>query len=126
VESFVTLNLSSLMNILRAHEMKSILQLGEALTDKSPISGMRDAQALMLFTLDNALKCLDNDRSHAMLYLLPWALQETVLRSPVFYRQERFIMAILSFKIPEHLFNLMALPKSDAVKERWEKKGVLA
>jgi len=35
-------------------------------------------------------------------------------------------MAILSFKILEHLFNLMALPKSDGVKERWEKKGVLA
>jgi hypothetical protein len=51
--------------------MESILQLEEALADKSPIGRIRDAHALKLFPLENALKCLDNDRSYAMPYLLP-------------------------------------------------------
>jgi hypothetical protein len=49
---------------------------------------------------------------------------ETVLRSPVFDRPERFIMAIFSFRILTHLFNLMVLPKADEIKKRWEKKDV--
>jgi hypothetical protein len=35
-------------------------------------------------------------------------------------------MAILSFEKLEYLLNLMALPKSDGVKERLEKKDILA
>jgi hypothetical protein len=52
-----------------------------------------------------------------MFYIILWTLQKTVLRSLDFDRQERFIMAILSFKILEHLFNFMALPKADGVKK---------
>jgi hypothetical protein len=76
---FLPLDSSSVLNVLRAHEMESNLRVGEALTDKSRIGCMGDVHPLKRFTLENALNCIQNDKNHEMLYIMPWAFHGTVL-----------------------------------------------
>jgi hypothetical protein len=47
---------------------------------------MPDSSPLQLFSLVNRLKCLSNDNVNEFMFLLPWALQEEVLRNPLLSR----------------------------------------
>jgi hypothetical protein len=63
-------------------ELESILQLGAALRDKSSIGRMRDSCPLQLFLSANCVPCIENGYWNELMYLLPWTLQEEVVRNP--------------------------------------------
>jgi hypothetical protein len=43
---------------------------------------------------------------HEFMYLIPWTLQEEVMRSPRLERQERLLKALLAFQLLLHSFEL--------------------
>jgi hypothetical protein len=82
---------------------------------------MRDSYALRLFSLENCLKCLQGNQTNELMYLLPWALQEEVLRNPSLTREERLEKATLSFLLLYHYFKLSSLPCEAGVSKRFRK-----
>jgi hypothetical protein len=72
---------------------------------------MRDAYALKLFSLANCADCMEKEADLALMYLLPWALLEEVIRSPDLSRLGRLEKALLSFHIFLHYFDLLFLPR---------------
>jgi hypothetical protein len=82
---------------------------------------MGDSYALQLFSLANCLDCREKNDDLAMLYLLPWALQEEVIRSPTSRRSERLEKAVLSFYLLLHYFDLSFLPRAEGVTQRFNK-----
>jgi hypothetical protein len=107
---------------LSGDTLEMILNLGAALRDRSSIGKMRDSYPLQLFSLESCLKCLQEDRPNELMYLLPWALQEEVIRSPTLTRQERLDKAVLSFEILIHYFHLSFLPYCMSVTKRFDKE----
>jgi hypothetical protein len=87
-------------------DLNNLLNLGNIFTDKSSISKMRYAYVLPPFSLKNCAACLRKARMSELMYLLPCALQDEVLRSPRFERNERLAKAVLSFKFLLHYFHL--------------------
>jgi hypothetical protein len=83
-------------NAVTCDDLQTLLRLGRVLTDKSPTAKMRDSYALKLFSLTNCSKCIEAKNLMAVMYLLPWSLQEQFLRSRRLSRQERFEKAILA------------------------------
>jgi hypothetical protein len=78
---------SNVLFNLSADSLEALLKLGVALQDRSSIGKMRDSYALQLFSLKNCLKCLEQEQTNELMYLLPWALQEEVLRNPSLRRE---------------------------------------
>jgi hypothetical protein len=122
----VVLSPDSLANIVTCEELQNILELGRVLTDKSSTAKMRDSYALKLFSLTNCFKCIESESLMELMYLLPWALQEEVFRSPGLSRQERLDKAILSFKLLLHYYHLSGFPSDPAVFQRFKSKGAAA
>jgi hypothetical protein len=116
----------SLLNAVTVDELQSLLTLGQVLKDKSPTGRMRDSYALQLFTLSNCLKCLQNQNMMAFMYLLPWSLQEEVIRSPLLSRQERLNKAVISFKLLLHYYHLCSLPHAEGISQRFSSKTTKA
>jgi hypothetical protein len=83
-------------DVLTCQNRESLLNFGNALSDKSSIGPMHDSYALQLFSLANCLYCMEEDGDLALLYLLPWALQEELIRSSALTRREGCEKAILS------------------------------
>jgi hypothetical protein len=106
-------------SILTCADLESVFGLGNALSDKSSIGRMRDSYALQLFALTNCCNCLEKDSDLGLMYLLPWALQEEVIRSPTLSRAERLEKALLSFHLLLHSFDLSFLPRSEGVNQRF-------
>jgi hypothetical protein len=75
----VTLNPESTTTIVNQSKLQEVLQLGSALTDCSSIGKMRDSYVLQLFSLANCLKLIETNELIALIYLLPWTLQEEVI-----------------------------------------------
>jgi hypothetical protein len=116
----VTLSPDSVNNAVNGEDLESLLKLGAALQDKSSIGKMRDSYALKLFSLKNCLDCLNTeDKEKELMYLLPWALQEEVIRSPTLSRQERLDKATLSFKLLFHYYLLSFYPSAPGVSQRF-------
>jgi hypothetical protein len=111
---------------ITANSLDTILNLGAALRDRSSIGKMRDSYALQLFSLENCLKCLQEDQTNELMYLLPWALQEEVLRNPTLTREQRFEKAVLSFEILLHYFHLSCQPQELGVTKRFSAEKTLA
>jgi hypothetical protein len=80
---------------------------------------MRDFHALQLFSLENYLKCLQEDRTNELVYLLPFALQEEVLRNAGLTGEQRLEKAILSFKQLRHYFHLSSFPRDQGVTKQF-------
>jgi hypothetical protein len=114
----VTMSPDSFDAVLDAENLESVLQLGPALLDKSSVGRMRDSYALQLFSYANCLKCLESDYMNEVMYLIPWAIQEEVVRNPALSRDERLMKAILSFKLLLHYFDLSCLPGQDGISQR--------
>jgi hypothetical protein len=81
-----------------------MLRLGPPLADLSSVGKIRDSYAITLFMLENCPKCFESGDPHSAVFLLPWALQEEVIRSTSIPRDERLFKAIASFKLLMHLF----------------------
>jgi hypothetical protein len=86
--------------------MESVLQLGPALSDKSTVGRMWDSYPLQLFCWLNCLECFQRGMLHEFMSLIPWTLQEGVMRSPRPERQERLLKALLAFELLLHYFEL--------------------
>jgi hypothetical protein len=84
---------------IRVDDLESLSQLGAALSDKPTMGRMRDSDALQLFCWSNCLKCFERGMLHEFMHLIPWTLQEEVMRSPRLERQERLLKALLAFKL---------------------------
>jgi hypothetical protein len=115
----VVLSPDCLASWVKVEELESLLHLGTVLTDKSSVGRMRDSYALKLFSLSNCIRCLDADAYNEFVYLLPFALQEEVVRNPDLSREDRLMRAILAFKFLMHLFDLSSLPPAEGVKQRF-------
>jgi hypothetical protein len=123
----VTLSPDSVQNAVNGDDLESLLKLGAALQDKSSIGKMRDSYALKLFSLENCLKCMDaDDKEKELMYLLPWALQEEVIRSPTLSRQERLDKATLSFRLLFHYYLLSFFPHAPGVSQRFSSETTTA
>jgi hypothetical protein len=109
----------SLANMVPCDALQALLGLGRVLTDETPTGKMRDADALKLFTLANCTKCLEHHDLTALMYLMPWTLQEVVIRSPLLSRQERLEKAILSLKLLLHYYYLSHFPYAEGVSQRF-------
>jgi hypothetical protein len=55
------------------------------------------------------------------MYLLPWTLQEEIVRSANMSRENRLMKAVLSFKLFVHSFHLACLPKSFGISQRFNR-----
>jgi hypothetical protein len=99
-------------------ELESLLHLRAALSGTSAVGCMRDSDALKLFSVPDALKCLDANQINEFMDLMPWALQEEVFRNPQLSREERLMKAILSLKLLLHDFDLSSLPRPEGVRSR--------
>jgi hypothetical protein len=102
----LTLSPDSLDHLLTGEGFEEMLRLGPALRDKSSIGKMRDSYALQFFSLKNCIKCLHAEKLTEFMYLLPFTLQEDVIRNTRLTRYDRLSKAILSFKILVHYFDL--------------------
>jgi hypothetical protein len=105
----VTLVPSSAESSITVDDLEALFHLGPALLDRSTIGRMRDSYPLQLFCWANCVKCIEKRMMHEFMYLLPWTLQEEVLRSPKLTREERLRKAILRFKLLLHYFDLSHL-----------------
>jgi hypothetical protein len=56
---------------------------------------------------------------HEFMYLMPWTLQEEVLRSPRLGREERLVKAVLAFKLLLHDFELSQMICGTGVSRRY-------
>jgi hypothetical protein len=110
---------SNVLFNLSADSLEALLKLGAPLQDRSSIGKMRDSYALQLFSLKNCLKCLEQGQTNELMYLLPWALQEEVLRHPSLRREQRLEKAVLSFQLLLHYFRLSLLPHDAHVTKRF-------
>jgi hypothetical protein len=54
-----------------------------------------------------------------VMYLIPWAIQEEVVRNPALSLDERLMKAILNFKLLLHYFVLSCLPRQDGISQRY-------
>jgi hypothetical protein len=115
----VVISPDSLAQMVTNEGLQSLLGLGRVLTDKTATGRMRDSYPLKLFTFTNCFKCLDSQDIVAMMYLLPWTLQEEVIRSPLLSRQERLEKAILSFKLLLHYYHSSHFPHEEGVSQRF-------
>jgi hypothetical protein len=107
---------------LTGDRFEEMLQLGSALRDKSVLGKMRDCYALQFFSLKNCIKCLHEEQFTEFMYLLPFTLQEDVIRNPDMTREERLAKAILSFRLLMHYFDLCCGGRCDGIHERWSTK----
>jgi hypothetical protein len=107
-------------------DLESLLKLGAPLSDKSSVGRMRDSYALKLFCLSNCVKCLAADQINEFMFLLPWALQEEVVRSPNLSREDRLMKAVLAFKLLLHYFDLSSLPHAEGVTQRFLAEETIA
>jgi hypothetical protein len=122
----IALNPESTKTLVDLSRLQEILHLGTALTDRSSVGRMRDSYALQLFSLLNCHKLIEANELSATLYLLPWSLQEEVIRSSTLDGEERLTKAILSFKILRHLFDLSLLPCAPGIGKRFRQGGMIA
>jgi hypothetical protein len=113
-------------DFITCEDLEVLLGLGGTLSDKSSIGRMRDSYPLQLFSFDNCARCAEEGDHLSLLYLLPWALQEEVIRNPDLTRQERLEKAVLSFHFLVHYFDLSFLPRSDGINQRFRKKDTVA
>jgi hypothetical protein len=118
----VTLSPDSLDHLVTGDGLEEFLHLGNALKDKSSIGKMRDAYALQCFSLENCLKCLEKDRLTEFLYLLPFTLQQDVIRNPELSRYDRLAKAVLSFKLLVHYCTLSFGDRLPTVTQRFQSK----
>jgi hypothetical protein len=116
----VTLCPESTDDLITCEDLRSMLDLGSVLTDKTSIGKMRDSYALQLFSWLNCVKCVQNGNTAATMYLLPWTLQEEVIRSPELTREDRLKKAILNFEVLNHYFDLAFLPSAAGVTQRYD------
>jgi hypothetical protein len=107
-------------------DLESLLHLGRALSDKSSVGRMRDSYALQLFSISNCLKCLSAGHVNEFMFMLPWALQEEVIRAPELSRQERLMKAVFSFKLLMHYFDLSSIPRAPGVTQRFTREETIA
>jgi hypothetical protein len=114
----VFLTPDSLDNCIDSSLLEEMLRLGQPLTDQSSVGNMRDSYIIMLFTLENCLKCFESGDLHFAVFLLPWALQEEVIPSTSIPRDERLFKAIVNFKLLMRLFHLSDLPHAPGITKR--------
>jgi hypothetical protein len=112
--------------LITCEDLESLLGLGGTLSDKTSIGRMRDSHPLQLFSLVNCARCAEQGEHLALLYLLPWALQEEVIRNPLLTREERLEKAVLNFHLLLHYFDLSFLPRSEGINQRFRKKDTVA
>jgi hypothetical protein len=123
----LTLSPDSLDHLLTSERFEEILKLRSALKDKTSIGKMRDAYALQFFSLKNCLKCLQDEHLTEFMYLLPFTLQEDVIRNTNLTRTERLAKAVLSFRLLVHYFDLCCGEHYPGVHGRFcEKRGSIA
>jgi hypothetical protein len=60
------------------------------------------------------------------MYLLPWTLQEEIVRSANMSREDRLMEAMLSFKLFIHYFHLARLRKSFGISQRFNRTQTAA
>jgi hypothetical protein len=60
------------------------------------------------------------------LYLLPWALQEELIRNPALRRHERLEKALLSFYLLLPYFDLSFLPRAQGIAQRFRSRDTVA
>jgi hypothetical protein len=118
----VTLSPDSLDHLVTGKGLEEFLHLGPALEDKSAIGKMRDAYALQCFSLKNCLKCLEQDHMTEFLYLLPFTLQQVVVRNPRLTRYNRLAMAVLSFQLLVHYMELSFGDHLSSVTQRYNSR----
>jgi hypothetical protein len=54
-----------------------------------------------------------------VMYFIPWAIQEEVVRNSALSRDERLMKAILNFKLLLYDFDLSCLPHQDGISQRY-------
>jgi hypothetical protein len=117
----VVMSPDCLQTAVDVKDLESLLHLGRALSDRSSVGRMRDSYALQLFSIPNCLRCLSAGQMNEFMFLLPWALQEEVIRAPELSRKERLMKAVLSLKLLLHYFDLSSLPRAKGVTQRFSK-----
>jgi hypothetical protein len=122
----VVLSPDSFANVVTCDDLQTVLRLGRVLTDKSSTAKMRDSYALNLFSLTNCSKCIEAKNLMAVMYLLPWPLQEEVLRSRRLARQERLEKAILACNLLFHYYRLSHFPHPPGISQRFHSKTMVA
>jgi hypothetical protein len=103
-------------------DLESFLHFGNALSDESSIDRMPDSYGLQLFLFANCLDCMEKDDDVGLLHLLPWDLQDEVIRSPTSTRKERFEKDVLILSLLLHYFDLSFLPRSQGVTQRFHER----
>jgi hypothetical protein len=107
-------------------DLESVLKLGRPLSDKSSVGRMRDSYALQLFSISNCLKCLETGHVNEFMFMLPWALQEEVIRAPDLSREDHLMKAMLSFRLLLHYFDLSSLPRAKGVTQKFKQDKTTA
>jgi hypothetical protein len=82
----------------------------------------RDSYALKLFSLINCSKCIETKNLMALMSLLPWSLQEEVLRSDRLSRQERLEKVVFACKLIFHYYQLSLFLHAPGVPQRFHSK----
>jgi hypothetical protein len=116
VRNPICLDPSSLQSKIDAPSMERILHLGDTLTDESTIGAMRDADAIRLFTFDNALKCVQNQNSLGAVYVLLFSLCASTLRPVGIPLSQRIFNAKLFFQLLHNLFLISRRPHAPGIK----------
>jgi hypothetical protein len=96
--------------------MERILQLGDTLTDKSPIGAMRDAYAIRLFTFENALKCVQHHNFLGAVYIMLFTFCASALRPAKIPLRQRIFNAQLFFELLHQLFLISRRPHAEGIK----------
>jgi hypothetical protein len=107
-------------------DLESVRHLGRALSDKSSVERMRDSYALQPFSISNCSKCLSPGHVNEFMFMLPWALQEEVIRAPELSCEEQFITAVLSSRLLLHYFDFTSLPRAKSITQRFTEDETVA
>jgi hypothetical protein len=93
-------------DILTCQDLASLFDFGNVFSDRLYINQMCNLDALKLSSLANWLDCMDKDSDLVLMYFLPWAPREDIIRNPRLPQKERLEKAILSFDLLLHDFDL--------------------
>jgi len=77
---------------ITAPSLNQVLRLGDVLDDTSDVGKMRDIYAIRLFTVDNAMICMQHDEPVQAVYVMVLALAAHSLRGKGMTVDERFFM----------------------------------
>lgn len=95
----ITLNNDSYENIINSEDLEELLNLGNTLTDTSPLGKMKDFYCLDLFKFQNLETLIENDKYNYTLYLIPYVCWAEAAVNNSLSRQTRLNLLEIAFNV---------------------------